>query len=262
MKPSSPRNGRSTSFWRPPRWAAFWPTTRIPRDFIRDNLLIQTHVIDAAYRYGTQKLLFLGSSCIYPKLAPQPMPESSLLSGPLEPTNSAYAIAKIAGIEMCRAYQRQYGFDCVCLMPTNLYGPGDNFDLENSHVLPALIRKFHEAKTSGAGEVAVWGTGTPRREFLYADDLADAAVFLMNNSAHGAFGERRRGRRHFDPRTRGADPADRRLRGAIRYDTSKPDGTPRKLLDVSLVNSLGWHARTPLRTGIETTCRAYSEGTP
>jgi GDP-L-fucose synthase len=231
-----------------------------PGDFIRDNLLIQTHVIDAAYRYSAQKLLFLGSSCIYPKLAPQPMPESCLLTGPLEPTNSPYAVAKIAGIEMCRAYQRQYGFDCVCLMPTNLYGPGDNFDLKNSHVLPALIRKFHEAKSGRANEVVVWGTGTPRREFLYVDDLAEAAVFLMNCSTAarlvnvgvgedisiGELAEMIREIAGFE--------------GAIRYDTSKPDGTPRKLLDVSLVNSLGWRAKTGLREGIAATYRAYAEG--
>ncbi len=232
-----------------------------PGDFIRDNLLIQTHVIDAAYRYSAQKLLFLGSSCIYPKLAAQPMAESSLLSGPLEPTNSAYAIAKIAGIEMCRAYQRQYGFDCVCLMPTNLYGPGDNFDLKNSHVLPALIRKFHEAKTSGAGEVVVWGTGTPRREFLYADDLAEAAVFLMNHSASALLVNVGVGE---DISIRELAELIKQIagyEGAIRYDTSKPDGTPRKLLDVSLVSSLGWRATTPLREGIVATYRAYSEGT-
>ena len=150
-----------------------------PADFIRDNLLIQTHVIDAAYQAGVKKLLFLGSSCIYPKLAPQPLKEEYLLTGPLEPTNEWYAVAKIAGIKMCQAYRRQYGFHAISLMPTNLYGPGDNFDLQNSHVLPAMLRKFHEAKQAGSPEVVVWGTGTPRREFLHVDDLADAALFLM-----------------------------------------------------------------------------------
>jgi GDP-L-fucose synthase len=231
-----------------------------PGDFIRDNLLVQTHVIDAAYRYSAQKLLFLGSSCIYPKLAPQPMPESCLLTGPLEPTNSAYAVAKIAGIEMCRAYQRQYGFDCICLMPTNLYGPGDNFDLKNSHVLPALIRKVHEAKTSGSSEVVVWGTGTPRREFLYADDLAEGAVYLMNHSSAATLVNVGVGE---DISIRELAEMIREIagyEGTVRYDTTKPDGTPRKLLDVSLVNSLGWHAKTPLREGIAATYRAYAEG--
>ena len=152
-----------------------------PAEFIRDNLLIQTHVIDAAHRAGVRKLLFLGSSCIYPKHAPQPIKEEYLLSGPLEPTNEWYAVAKIAGIKMCQAYRRQYGFNAICAMPTNLYGPGDNFDLETSHVLPALIRKFHEAKEAGAPTVTVWGTGTPRREFLHVDDLADACRFLMKH---------------------------------------------------------------------------------
>jgi GDP-L-fucose synthase len=231
-----------------------------PGDFIRDNLLIQTHTIDAAYRHGAKKLLFLGSSCIYPKLAPQPMPESCLLTGPLEPTNSAYAVAKIAGIEMCRAYQRQHGFDCVCLMPTNLYGPGDNFDLKSSHVLPALIRKFHEGKTGGASEVVVWGTGAPRREFLYVDDLADAAVFLMNCSTSATLVNVGVGE---DISIRDLAEMIRDIvgfQGAIRYDTSKPDGTPRKLLDVSLLNSLGWRAKTKLRDGVAATYRAYAEG--
>jgi GDP-L-fucose synthase len=204
-----------------------------PADFIRENLLIQTNVIDAAYRYGVKKLLFLGSSCIYPKYAPQPMKEEYLLTGPLEPTNEAYAVAKIAGIKMVQAYRRQYGFNGISLMPTNLYGPGDNFDLETSHVIPALLRKFHEAKVSGRWEVVVWGTGTPRREFLHVDDLADAALFLM---------------RHYEGEEIvnvgvGEDISIRELaeliakvvgfRGEIVYDTSKPDGTPRKLLDVS-----------------------------
>ena len=224
-----------------------------PADFIRENLLIQTHVIDAAYRHGVRKLLFLGSSCIYPKHAPQPMNEDCLLTGPLEPTNSAYAIAKIAGLEMCAAYRRQHGFNAIALMPTNLYGPGDNFDLQNSHVLPALLRKLHEAKQAGADHVLIWGTGRPRREFLYVDDLADAAVYLM---------------RHYDGRRIvnvgvGEDVSIAELaelirevvgfEGELRYDASKPDGTPRKLLDVSQLAQLGWHAQTPLRDGIKST---------
>ena len=219
-------------------------------DFIRDNLLIQTHVIDAAHRFGTEKLLFLGSSCIYPKHAPQPIREESLLTGPLEPTNDAYAVAKIAGIQMCRAYHKQFGMRFACAMPTNLYGPNDNFDLKGSHVLPALIRKFHEAKRDGRGEVVVWGTGTPRREFLHADDLADACVFLVRN--------------HDSPEPVnvgvGDDVSIRELAELVRevvgfegdlvFDTTKPDGTPRKLLDVSRLHALGWRARTSLRDGI------------
>jgi len=222
-----------------------------PADFIRDNLQIQTNVIDAAYRNGARKLLFLGSSCVYPKFAPQPMTEESLLSGPLEPTNEWYAIAKIAGLKMCAAYRRQYGFDAISAMPTNLYGPGDNFDLANSHVLPALVRKCHEAKVTGAPEVVVWGTGAPRREFLHVDDLADAALFLMNR---------------YEDETAinvgwGKDISIAELArliadvvgyaGDIRFDPSKPDGTPRKLLDVSRLSALGWQPSIELRVGIE-----------
>ncbi|MDY6944035.1 MAG: GDP-L-fucose synthase, partial [Pseudomonadota bacterium] len=210
-----------------------------PAEFIRDNLLIQTNVINAAYEHGVSKLLFLGSSCIYPKHAPQPMPEDCLLTGPLEPTNEWYAVAKIAGIKMCQAYRRQYGFNAISLMPTNLYGPGDNFDLANSHVLPALIRKFHEAKEAETPTVTVWGTGNPRREFLHVDDLADACVFLMD---------------HYESEQIvnvgvGEDVSIAELaslvakvvgyEGRIVYDTSKPDGTPRKLLDVSRLRDLG-----------------------
>ena len=222
-------------------------------EFLRDNLAIQTNVIDAAYRHGARKLTFLGSSCIYPKLAPQPMNEDCLLSGPLEPTNEWYAIAKIAGIKMCQAYRRQYGFNAIALMPTNLYGPGDNFSLENSHVLPALIRKFHEAKQAGQPQVTVWGTGTPRREFLHVDDLADAVVFLTE--------------RYDDAQWLnvgvGADVTIAELAalisrvvgytGTLQFDTSKPDGTPRKLLDVSRLHALGWRARTELEAGIRAT---------
>jgi GDP-L-fucose synthase len=235
------------------------PNNKYPADFIRENLLIQTHVIDAAYRHGTKKLLFLGSSCIYPKLAPQPMSESCLLTGPLEPTNSAYAVAKIAGIEMCDAYRRQFGFDCLSLMPTNLYGPGDNFDPETAHVLPALLHKFHDAKQRGAGEVVVWGTGAPRREFMHVDDLADAALYLM-----------RRPTEHTLVNVGvGKDISIRELAelirdvvgftGQIRFDSAKPDGTPRKLLDVSRLHSLGWRARISLRAGIAATYRWYVE---
>ncbi|QWK22936.1 GDP-L-fucose synthase [Thermus antranikianii] len=230
-----------------------------PADFIRDNLLIQTHVIDAAYRYGVKKLLFLGSSCIYPKHAPQPLKEGYLLTGPLEPTNEPYAVAKIAGIKMCQAYRRQYGFNAISLMPTNLYGPGDNFDLQTSHVLPALIRKFHEAKEEGRKEVVVWGTGTPRREFLHVDDLADAALFLM---------------KHYESEEIinvgvGEDISIRELaeliarivgfEGEIVYDTTKPDGTPRKLLDTSRLFALGWRPKIPLEEGIRQTYRWFLE---
>lgn len=266
-----------------------------PADFIRDNLLIQTNVVDAAWRHGTRKLLFLGSSCIYPKYAPQPIKEEYLLSGPLEPTNEWYAVAKIAGIKMCQAYRRQYGFRAISLMPTNLYGPGDNFDLETSHVLPALIRKLHLAKLAavgaleaivederrfgripedvlaglglrrkgdrlartGAPRVVLWGTGTPRREFLHVDDLADACLFLMQ---------------HYDEEAIlnvgvGEDISIRELaelvaeevgfEGEIVFDTTKPDGTPRKLLDVSRLFGLGWRPKIGLREGIRQTYTWY-----
>lgn len=230
-----------------------------PADFIRENLLIQGNIIDAAYRSGVKKLLFLGSSCIYPKLCPQPIREEYLLTGPLEPTNDAYAIAKIAGIKMCEAYNRQYGTNYISVMPTNLYGPGDNFDLQSSHVLPALIRKFHEAKVVGSPEVVVWGTGSPRREFLHVDDLADAAVYLMDTYSGSEIvniGV-------------GEDLTIRELAEVIKdtvgytgelvFDTSKPDGTPRKLLDVSRLTSLGWKARISLREGIQRTYAWYLE---
>ena len=230
---------------------------QFPGDFIRDNLLIQTNLIDASYRAGVEKFVFLGSSCIYPKFAPQPMKEEHLLTGILEPTNSAYAIAKIAGIEMINAYRRQFGFKGISLMPTNLYGPGDNYDLNNSHVLPALIRKFHEAKLAGAPEVVVWGTGTPRREFLHCDDLADAAIFLMQT--------------YDSPEIINVGVGDdipigelallvkeiTGFQGKLVQDTSKPDGTPRKLLDVSRLTSLGWKPSLSLRDGITQTYAAY-----
>jgi GDP-L-fucose synthase len=224
-----------------------------PADFIRDNLQIQTAVIDAAWRHGTRKLLFLGSSCIYPRLAPQPMPESCLLTGPLESTNECYAIAKIAGLKMCQAYRKQYGFDAIAAMPTNLYGPGDNFHPQNSHVLPALIRRFHEAKESGAERVVVWGTGTPRREFLYVDDLADACVWLMNNYSSPDLVNVGWGLdvsiRELAERVAGVVG----YRGAIEFDASKPDGTPRKLLDVTRLKSLGWQPSVDLDAGLRRT---------
>jgi GDP-L-fucose synthase len=230
-----------------------------PAEFIRDNLLIQDVVIDAAYRANVAKFVFLGSSCIYPKMAPQPMKEEYLLTGPLELTNEWYAIAKIAGLKMCQAYRRQYGFKAISLMPTNLYGPGDNFDLQNSHVLPALIRRFHEAKLRGDPTITIWGTGTPRREFLHVDDMADAVVYLMNSYdneqiVNVGWGE---------------DITIRELaemialvagfKGKIEFDTSKPDGPPRKLLDTSRLTSLGWKPKIKLRTGIESAYAWFQE---
>jgi GDP-L-fucose synthase len=228
-----------------------------PADFIRDNLQIEVNVIDAAWRHGVRKLLFLGSSCIYPRLAPQPMREEHLLTGALEPTNQWYAVAKIAGLKMCQAYRRQYGFDAIALMPTNLYGPGDNFHPEDSHVLPALLRRFHEATLEDAPSVVVWGSGTPRREFLHADDLADAAVFLMN--------------RYSDESPVnvgvGTDISIRELagmiarcigyQGRIEFDGARQDGAPQKLLDVSRLNALGWRASIALEEGIRSTYEWY-----
>ncbi len=244
-----------------------------PAEFIRDNLAIQTNVIHAAHGAGVQRLLFLGSSCIYPKLAPQPMRERDLLTGPLEPTNRPYALAKIAGIEMCWSYNRQYGTRYLAAMPTNLYGPGDNYHPTNSHVIPALLRKFHEAKAAGAPTVTVWGTGTPRREFLYSDDMADACVFLMNlpEDRYGALlGSDESVSGRFEPPLVnigvGDDVTIAELAaevarvvgyaGRIVYDTSKPDGTPRKLMDVGLLRAAGWQARTALRAGLAV---AYAE---
>jgi GDP-L-fucose synthase len=228
-----------------------------PADFIRNNLAIQLNVIDAAHRYGVDKLLFLGSSCVYPRHAPQPMREEYLLTGPLEPTNAAYAIAKIAGIEMCRAYRRQHGAHFISVMPTNLYGPHDNFDLETSHVLPAVIRRFHEAKVTGAPAVTLWGTGSPRREFLHVDDLADACVHLM--LAYDA--------QELVNIGWGSDISIRELAdlvagvvgydGTIVWDASRPDGTPRKLLDTTRLAALGWQPRIHLEEGIRQTYEWY-----
>ncbi|MFC1545941.1 GDP-L-fucose synthase family protein [Pseudomonadota bacterium] len=231
-----------------------------PADFIRDNLLIQTNVIDAAYRNGCEKLAFLGSSCIYPKHCSQPMKEEYLLTGELEPTNEWYAIAKIAGIKMCQAYRKQYGFNAISLMPTNLYGPNDNFDLNNSHVLPALIRKFHEAKINGDSEVVIWGTGTPKREFLHADDLADAAFFLMNSYNEADIVNVGTGKDISILELAEVIRNTVGFTGKLLFDSSKPDGTPRKLMDVSLIERLGWKASITLEDGIADAYRAYKKG--
>jgi GDP-L-fucose synthase len=240
-----------------------------PADFIRDNLAIQNNVIEASYEAGVDRLLFLGSSCIYPKLAPQPMPESCLLTGPLEPTNRPYALAKIAGIEMCWSYNRQYGTKYLAAMPTNLYGPNDNFDLNNSHVLPALIRKTSEAIAQQKNELSVWGTGTPRRELLYSDDLAQACVFLLN------LDEARYGSLLVEDAPplinigTGEDVTIRELaetvarvlgfHGKLVFDTTKPDGTPRKLMDVTRLHNLGWHHAIGLEQGIRQTWDAVRD---
>lgn len=229
-------------------------------EFIHDNLAIASNIIHSAWQNNVEKLLFLGSTCIYPRLAPQPMNEDALLTGPLEPTNEPYAIAKIAGIKMCEAYRAQYGADFVSVMPTNLYGPGDNYHPEHSHVVAALIRRFHEAKASGAKEVTVWGTGTPRREFLYVDDAADACVFVLQ--------------RYSDSRILnvgvGTDLTIRELAGQIgaivgyegqvTFDTSRPDGTPRKLVDVTRINALGWRAATTIVEGLALAYRDFLSG--
>ena len=228
-----------------------------PADFIRDNLEIQTNVIDAAHRNGARKLCFLGSSCIYPRLAPQPLQESSLLTGPLEPTNQWYAVAKIAGIKMCQAYARQHGFNAISVMPTNLYGPGDNFDLQTSHVLPALIRKFDAAVHNNATEVTVWGSGTPRREFLYADDLADALCFLMDRYDSPEIINVGWGEDLTIAELAALIAKTVGFKGAIVLDRSKPDGTPRKVLDVGKLHALGWHAKTTLAEGIRRTYDWY-----
>jgi GDP-L-fucose synthase len=241
-----------------------------PAEFIYNNLMIQNNVIHRAYLAGVKRLLFLGSTCIYPKHAPQPMKEEYLLTGPLEPTNDAYAVAKIAGITMCRSYNRQYGTGFLAAMPTNLYGPNDNFDLETSHVLPALIRKFHEAKVSGEKTVTVWGTGTPKREFLHVDDLADACFFLMNlpEDVHSSLITH-----HSSPALINIGTGEELsigelallvkdvvgFAGEVAFDTTKPDGTPRKLCDVSRLHSLGWRHETGLKEGIKGAYAWYLE---
>jgi len=238
----------------------------LPAEFIRENLAIQTNVIHEAWRAGVRRLLFLGSSCIYPRECPQPMKEEYLLTGPLEPTNRPYALAKIAGIEMCSAYNRQYGTQYLAVMPTNLYGPGDNYDLRTSHVLPALIRKAHEAKSRGDEALVVWGTGKPRREFLYSDDMADACVALLrleDERFRAAIGT-------YPPLVNVGSGTDRTIRelaegvsrivgfrGALRFDTAKPDGTPRKLLDVSRMTQLGWAPRVSMEEGIALAYREF-----
>jgi GDP-L-fucose synthase len=232
---------------------------RYPADFIRENLLIQTHLIDAAHRHGALKLLFLGSSCIYPKHAPQPMTEECLLTGSLEPTNEAYAVAKIAGIAMVQAYRKQYGFNGISLMPTNLYGPGDTFDLETSHVLPALIRKFDDARRTEAPSVTLWGTGTPRREFLHVDDLADAAVFLMRDYDSPEIINVGVGKDISIAELAALVREAVGFEGEVVYDSSKPDGTPRKWLDTSRLTKLGWQPKIGLREGISTTLAWYRE---
>lgn len=240
-----------------------------PAEFIRDNLVIQANVIHSAWKHGVTRLMFLGSSCIYPKMAPQPMREDCLLTGPLEPTNRPYALAKIAGIEMCWSYNRQYGTKYLAVMPTNLYGPGDNYHPENSHVIPALLRKFHEAKQRGDRTVTIWGTGTPRREFLYSDDMADACVFLMNlpdDRYTSLLGSDESVSGRFEPPLVnvgvGEDVTIKELAelvgkvvgfdGELVFDTSKPDGTPRKLMDVNRLHGMGWKAKTSFEAGLRT----------
>lgn len=236
-----------------------WANSQAPADFCYDNLMISANVIHAAYEHQVKKLLFLGSSCIYPKMAPQPIKEECLLTGALEPTNEGYALAKISGMQMCKFYRRQFGCDFISAMPTNLYGINDNFDLNSSHVLPAMIRKFHEAKIQNKPEVVLWGTGKVLREFLFVDDLADALVHLMNNYSSES---------HVNIGT-GEDLSIHDLalmvkevvgyQGNIVYDSTKPDGTPRKLLDVSLLHNIGWHHKVDLRQGIKEVYQWYQQ---
>jgi GDP-L-fucose synthase len=242
------------------RVGGIYANNTYPAQFISENLAIARNAIEASYRAGVTKLLFLGSSCIYPRLAEQPMREDELLTGPLEPTNQWYAVAKIAGIKLCQAYRRQYGADFISVMPTNVYGPGDNYHPENSHVVAALIRRFHESKQDGAAAVAVWGTGKPRREFLFVDDLADACVFLLENYS---------GEQHVNVGS-GEEVTIAQFaamvakvvgyRGKLVFDPSRPDGVARKLLDSSKLAAMGWRARTPLRTGLERTYAAFLNG--
>ncbi|OGT76461.1 MAG: GDP-fucose synthetase [Gammaproteobacteria bacterium RIFCSPLOWO2_02_FULL_47_50] len=231
--------------------------SNFPAEFIYSNLSIQTNVIHAAWKNNVKKLLFLGSSCIYPKHAPQPINEDYLLTGPLETTNEWYAVAKIAGIKMCQAYRRQYGFNAIAVMPTNLYGPGDNFDLENSHVLPALLRKFHEAKIRNKNEVIIWGSGKPRREFMHVDDLADACVFLMKHYEQEKIINAGTGKDISISELAYLIKEISGFHGSLEFDTSKPDGTPRKLLDVSRLSELGWKAGIGFEQGIKDTYDWY-----
>jgi GDP-L-fucose synthase len=233
-----------------------------PAEFLYSNLALQTNVIHSAWKYGARKLLFLGSSCIYPRMAPQPIKEEYLLTAPLEPTNEAYAIAKIAGLKLAAAYTTEYGFSTISLMPTNLYGPGDNFDLESSHVLPAMLRRFHEARLSNSPEVILWGTGKPRREFLHVDDLANAACFLMEKYDDPGWLNVGTGEDLEIVELAGLVARVVGYEGRIVFDSSKPDGTPRKLLDVSRVHALGWRARIPIAEGIASTYRWYQANTP
>jgi GDP-L-fucose synthase len=230
-----------------------------PADFIYVNLQLECNIVHAAQKYGVKKLCFLGSSCIYPKLAPQPMKEDCLLDGKLESTNEPYAIAKIAGIKMCQAYNRQYSTNFISVMPTNLYGPHDNFDLQSSHVLPALIRKFVDARKSSAPSATVWGTGSPKREFLFVDDLADAVIFLMNHYDDGEIVNIGTGKDISILELASLIKEEVGFNGTIEFDSTKPDGTPRKLLDVTKLNQLGWTAKTPLREGIRKTIQWYLE---
>ncbi|NEX22708.1 GDP-L-fucose synthase [Thiorhodococcus mannitoliphagus] len=245
-----------------------WANNSYPADFIYQNLMIEANVIHAAYRAGVKRLLLLGSSCIYPRLAPQPMAEDALLTGPLEQTNEPYAIAKIAGIKLCESYNRQYDTDFRSVMPTNLYGPGDNFDLENSHVIPALLRKLHQAKETQSPSVTIWGTGTPRREFLHVDDMAEACLHVMGLPLETLQAHTQPMLSHINIGA-GTDVSIRELaetiaeivgfEGELRYDTSKPDGTPQKLMDVSRLKALGWQARTGLREGLQQTYAWFLE---
>jgi len=230
-----------------------------PADFIYVNLQLESNIIHSAYQSGVKKLCFLGSSCIYPKFALQPMKEDYLLDGKLEPTNEPYAIAKIAGIKMCQAYNRQYGTKFISVMPTNLYGPYDNFDLQSSHVLPALMRKFIDARKESASSATIWGTGSPKREFLFVDDLADAVVFLMNHYEDGEIVNIGTGTDVTILELANMVKEEVGFNGTIEFDSTKPDGTPRKLLDVSKINALGWMAKTPLREGIRKTIQWYLE---
>jgi GDP-L-fucose synthase len=231
----------------------------LPADFLYQNLMIETNVIESAHRAGVKKLFFLGSTCIYPKLAPQPLKEEYLLTGPLEPTNEWYAVAKIAGIKLCQAYRRQYGCNYISAMPTNLYGPHDNFDLESSHVMPALIRKFHEAKVNNAPTVTVWGTGKPLREFLHVDDCAAACVYLMEHYDGEGIVNIGMGEDLTIAELAGLVKKVVGYRGEIAYDTGRPDGTPRKLVDVSRIHGMGWRAVIPLEEGVRSTYEWFLE---